>query len=434
MVGHFIGPTVSFDNVADVKDLTYNGPGTAVFAAKYNSAGALQWAFQVGDGNSSCHAFGVAIDTSGNIIIVGDFFGTADFGGVSKTSTLDINNQHVLPDIFVAKYKPDGTLMWVTTFGGSSVDSAKCVAVDANGNIYFASIIESSSVVFGSFTLGSTNGLDQIAAVKLAPGSQGSPGTVSWAKQWGGNNSNTPFGIAIDPAGRVVLVGAFQGTSDFGNGSKTSLGGQDIFIYTYSTTDGTFDNGSWGHVFGTAGNDQAYGVAVDQSDGSVIVTGSMGGPTDFSGSNPSSPLGPGGIFLVVFNRLGVYQPNRSKCPNVTSFSGNDRGYAVVVDSASNVTFSGRFVNSLYFGGPSSVLGSQNCFIASYDKTGTWRWNKGDSGATSYPGGIALDSLGHVLAGGSFVGTLRLDQADPNSPILSNPNGPATAPFLIQYQQ
>jgi hypothetical protein len=393
----------------------------AFFIVKYQSDGSVAWAKAFGDNNSTLHAKGVAIDGANNIIVVGDFGGTADFGGVSKTSTPSAGGTYI-PDIFVAKYNPDGTLMWVQSFGGSSLDTGNTVAVDGSGNIFLGAEIESASVNFGGTTLSSANGMDVMVLVKILPGSQGTPGTVQWAKQWG---NATVYSVAVDKFGDLVVAGFFSGTADFGGSPKTSAGAYDMFLVKYSGVDGSY---KWDKTFGSSGNDYGYGVATDPNNGNVILTGTAGGQIDFG----KGPLASGGIFLAAFDSSG--NTLWALTPNFSGFSGNDKGYAVSVDASGNIFWMGQMVSTLYFGGPTTLLAAHNCFVASHTSAGTYRWAKGDSGASSYPGGVALDSLGHVLAGGSFVGTLRLDQTDPNSPTLTTPVGTQTAPFLIQYSK
>jgi hypothetical protein len=70
---------------------------------------------------------GLAITPTGDVIVVGSFEGTVDFGGgplVSAGSS----------DIFVARYSPAGVHQWSKRFGGTSLDYATDVAVDSNGD------------------------------------------------------------------------------------------------------------------------------------------------------------------------------------------------------------------------------------------------------------------------------------------------------------
>ena len=64
-------------------------------------------------GTSDDIAYGVALDGSGNVVIVGQFQNTVDFGGGALTSAGD-------RDIFVAKYSPSGAYLWARRYGSTS--------------------------------------------------------------------------------------------------------------------------------------------------------------------------------------------------------------------------------------------------------------------------------------------------------------------------
>ncbi len=82
-----------------------------------------------GGGPLNDSAFATVTDQSGNIYVAGEFRGSAVFGGTSYSA-------QGLSDIFIAKYSPDGALVYVRTAGGPSVDRATALAVDAAQNVY----------------------------------------------------------------------------------------------------------------------------------------------------------------------------------------------------------------------------------------------------------------------------------------------------------
>jgi chitodextrinase len=51
-----------------------------IFIAKYSSSGAYQWSKRFGDTGSDI-GYGIGVDTSGNVLVIGQFQGTVDFGG-----------------------------------------------------------------------------------------------------------------------------------------------------------------------------------------------------------------------------------------------------------------------------------------------------------------------------------------------------------------
>jgi hypothetical protein len=62
--------------------------GSDVFIAKFSSSGALLWSKRFG-ATSTDTGYGIGVDTSGNVLVIGIFQGTVDFGGGSLISAGD---------------------------------------------------------------------------------------------------------------------------------------------------------------------------------------------------------------------------------------------------------------------------------------------------------------------------------------------------------
>ncbi len=76
---------------------------------------------QGGSGNDYC--YGLAVDSDENVVVAGNFMGSAIIGGSTLVSAGG-------SDIFVAKYDRDGVPIWGVRFGGTHLDGASAVAVD----------------------------------------------------------------------------------------------------------------------------------------------------------------------------------------------------------------------------------------------------------------------------------------------------------------
>ncbi|MFT3774684.1 MAG: MopE-related protein [Minicystis sp.] len=98
-----------------------------VYVAKFSPTGTHLWSKRFGD---SANQIGkhLAVDPSGNVIIIGSFAGTIDFGGGPLTS-------QGLNDIFVAKLTSAGNHVWSKRFGDSADQTGSAVDTDATGNI-----------------------------------------------------------------------------------------------------------------------------------------------------------------------------------------------------------------------------------------------------------------------------------------------------------
>ena len=96
--------------------------------ARLDSDGALQWYSFLG-GSGYDRAWGVAVDSGGNAIVVGDSTGT--WGTPTRPHTGNYG-------AFVAQLDAAGTLRWNAFLAGSGNDYGQAVAVDGSGNVVVA--------------------------------------------------------------------------------------------------------------------------------------------------------------------------------------------------------------------------------------------------------------------------------------------------------
>ena len=202
-----------------------------------------------------------------------------------------------------------------------------------------------------------------------------------------------------DSSGNIIVTGYFQGNVDFGGGTVSSLGGQDIFVAKYSSTGAYL----WSKTMGSVADDYANALSVDRN-GNAIVTGSFNYSVDFGGGalNSASP-GFSDIFLVKYSAAGVHQWSRQ-----FGDSGNDTGYGVTADTSGNVVVTGSFVGVVDFGGGwlTSNLNSNDIFVAKYSATGAHSWSRGyGSSGDDHGNAVATDSLGNVVVTGYFNSTI-----------------------------
>ena len=104
-------------------------------AVKLNSAGALQWTYQVGEAGSFSQIYDIAIDSSSNIVLAGKHKGTLFGANVGED------------DITVVKLNSAGVQQWGFLTGYAGHDCATSVAIDSSGN-----------VIVGGWTRGAISG------------------------------------------------------------------------------------------------------------------------------------------------------------------------------------------------------------------------------------------------------------------------------------
>ena len=73
------------------------------FVAKYTAAGTFSWGKRYG-GSAGDEGRGIAIDGGGNVLIIGNFYGTADFGAQTLVSNANSS------DVFLARLLASGSL------------------------------------------------------------------------------------------------------------------------------------------------------------------------------------------------------------------------------------------------------------------------------------------------------------------------------------
>jgi len=102
--------------------------------ASPSKAQELVWAKRAG-GTSGDGGESVATDGAGNSYVTGTFVGTATFGSGETNQTIltAAGNQ----DMFVAKYRSTGALVWAKRAGGTSGEELSLgIATDGAGNSY----------------------------------------------------------------------------------------------------------------------------------------------------------------------------------------------------------------------------------------------------------------------------------------------------------
>ena len=281
--------------------------GQDIFVAKYDSSGNLLWVKQAGSSGSDNNEEGrdIAVDSFGNVVVVGGFENTADFSGNMLTAAGD-------RDIFIAKYDTNGNVLWVKRAGSSGTgngENGEGVAIDGSDNIVVTGYFESTAN-FDAIMLTSLGGSDMFTA------KYDSSGNALWARSGGGSGFDLGVGLTSDLSGNVYVTGWFAGTANFGGTLLTSSGSDDIFLAKYDTS-GNFE---WVNRAGSSsGADTGWDVVVG-STSTIYLTGSFTGTSDFDSINKSS-LGGTDIYYAIIEPPN--QPPMAICQNVTkSANGN----------------------------------------------------------------------------------------------------------------
>ena len=286
-----------------------------------------------------------------------------------------------------------GQPRWAKRWGGTSADSGKAITTDGSGNVLVGGSF-TGTVDFGGGAL-SSGGMDDAFLAKYL-----SDGTPVWSRRMGGTGNDGVTGIAVDRSGNVFVTGYFQNAVDFGGGALSSAGLNDIFVAKYSATDGFL----WAKRFGSTGDDQGFGVAVD-GNGDVLVTGAFTASINFGGTTLSTVGGGYGMFVAKLSgATGTHVWSKNLLSGSSSF-----GLGVAVDSAGNALVTGHHVgNALFKGVIYPNAGNEDVFLAKYaaaDGAEVWLDNFG--GPNSDMGtGVAVDASNNVVVTGQFNGSVN----------------------------
>ncbi|MBK9177477.1 MAG: SBBP repeat-containing protein [Flavobacteriales bacterium] len=288
-------PTVAFDGTV----ITGLG-STDLFLAKYDADGDLLW-IRHGGGPLADEGRGVALTPDGDVVVSGNFQGTAAFGTATLVSA-------GLSDALLLKYDADGNLLWGLRAGGAGEEQAGKLTALPNGDIAVVGQFQ-QAVVFGTTTLTSA-GLHNIFLARF-----NGDGTPLWAARAGSTTSfigDKAFDIASDSSGDLVFCGEIAGAADFGGVSVPSNGSLDVFLARYTGSGAPV----WVRHGGGPLQDHAYGIALD-AEGNCYLTGQVadGSATMFEGIT-LAPFGNESVFLAKYNAAGTLQWVRRYAPGL----------------------------------------------------------------------------------------------------------------------
>ena len=279
--------------------------------------------------------------------------------------------------------------LWSDRFGDGEKQYGYSVATDASGNVVVTGRFE-GSVDFGGGVLTEAGGYDIFLAKFDASGNH------LWSKRFGDARSQYGESVATDNSGNIVVTGRFQGSVDFGGGVLTNDGIWDIFLVKFDAS----GNHLWSKRFGDGLSQYVYSVATDAS-GNVVVTGYFQGTVDFGGGVLTSDGGDD-IFLAKFDASGNHLWSERYGGSLSQY-----GWSVATDASGNVVLTGRFANTVDFGG--GVLtsaGSDDIFLAKFGASGNHLWSDrfGDT-QSQYGYSVATDTSGSIVVTGRFEGTV-----------------------------
>jgi uncharacterized repeat protein (TIGR01451 family) len=355
-----------------------------VFVTKINPAGdALVYSTFIG-GSQYDYGDGVAVDGAGNAYITGHTNST-DF---PTQTPLQASNAG-LNDAFVVKLNAAGNaLVYSTYLGGSGIEEAGRVAVDATNNAYVIGTTFSSDLFAGTY-----NGDGDAFVAKLnADGN-----ALVYGMYLGGSGSDFGSDIAVDASGSAYVVGEVYST-DFPTQApfQASYAGQGDLFVAKLQADGS--GLLYSTYLGGSDKDYSYGIALDGS-GNAHVTGNTDS-TDF----PTTP----GAFDTTCGTDG--NCNYQEAYPGYGYSHSDVFVTKLLADGSDLLYSTYLGGSKYDKGASVVVDGTghayvtgDTFSADFPTLGSLQDYSSDAGNTSTAFVTKLETDGSDLVYSTYLG-------------------------------
>jgi hypothetical protein len=285
--------------------------GGTMFVTKFDSSGKVLWA-------SSATAnipFGISVDSIGNAYVAGDYYTRAYF----DSDTLFSKGK---ADIFVAKYAPNGKVLWTKSAGGKQEDYAYGISTDRAGNSYVTGYF-SDTAAFGTQKCMSA-GNEDVFVSKLDPN-----GNFLWTRSIGSTKTDKGYGTVIDKDGmNCYITGSFNDSLFFNGIKLLSSGMSDIYIAQCDSS-GKF---VWAKSAGGSGQDYGYAIGLDGMNNSYIT----GHYNDTAAFGAVSIQG-NNMYIAKYSASGNTAWAKGAGGGVS-----DEGRGIATDGSANVYFTGSF--------------------------------------------------------------------------------------------
>jgi hypothetical protein len=282
---------IDFPTTPGALQTTHAGGGD-LFVSKLDPSGSrlIYSTYLGGEGQDNDLGGGIAVDAKGNAYVAGH---TKSLQFPTTPDAFQPTYGGGLWDGFVTKLNANGTaLVYSTYLGGDGFDQAVAIALGDKGDAYVTGRTAASSFPVANAFQGTSGGSFDAFVTRLHPtGSR-----LIFSTYLGGSSADEANGIAVGPAGNVVVAGVtnsmdFPTTADAFQPAHAGGSSQDGFVTKLRV------NGSslvYSTYLGGTGYEVTFGVAVGPA-GNAYVTGETGSP-DF----PTTPGAPISEFRGIF--------------------------------------------------------------------------------------------------------------------------------------
>ena len=295
----------------------------------------------------------MALDPSGNQVIVGIFTEQCDFDPGPARKTLQSKGNF---DIFIAKYTPNGVMLFAKSMGDAEANEIRGLDIDAAGNIYLTGDIR--------------------YAYDFDPG----PGT--FYPEVGGNR--TMFFAKYDNHGNFIYVKTVFGNGKSPGGTCIEVSSENGNIWVVGETDAGVDFDPGPQVF--LSTERGMYIARYNLDGEFLFVRIVRKQSD----------------------LGLGNGARAVKAVLSQQAGNEYLYIAGYFSG-NVDWYPGAANDYIRG---SILNSEDIFMAKYTSAGElWYVTTVGGSGREILTDFSLDNSNNMLIAGSFAGTCDVDPSE-----------------------
>lgn len=197
---YICGSTSSSTGIATEQSFDNAMGGTSDgFLACFDSDGFLQWSTYFG-GSQDEEIIELDFGANGDIVCIGSSSSSDEVATIGAYE----ENLDGIQNSFLARFNSAGLLMWSTYFGGNYAETGKCIATDADNNIYISgTTLSEADLISGDGFQPNFQGLvDSFLAAFSGEGQ------LLWSTYFGGESADQPWALSISSGNTLLLLGA----------------------------------------------------------------------------------------------------------------------------------------------------------------------------------------------------------------------------------
>jgi hypothetical protein len=366
------------------------GHGAGGAGGNGGSGGGLTgvWARGYGAPDNKSTPRGLAVDPTGNLVLAGDLIDTVNFGGDDLVGGGDALNA----EIFVVRLNPLGGHLWSKELGGAADNRVFALAL-SGANPVLAGAYHDGAVDLGCGALTIVDEFNDLFVAGLD-----TDGGCLWDLSAGAPSAESEaYDVAVDPSGGVLVAGTFQDAIDFGQGTLSSAGSNDVFVAKLDQGGGP----PWNKRYGDLEYQRGLRVAAASQD-SVLVAGEFTSEVDFSdaGNEPLFAEANPDLFLAALGSGGGHLWSRKFMK-----SGAGSLFVLAGDPGGDTVIAGTFYGRIDLGEGPVQAAATDVFVARLNPEGGLRWGRTiPPTGTLIPTDAVVDAAGDVILALSLTGT------------------------------